>query len=372
MALNYFCFFFVFGLTLPYLSPVLLDLGYDKREIGIILGIIYLCDALVPFLGGQFSDRFASADKTIRLCAYSISLFAGWQWFFASKGSILFLVGLFAFAIFRAPLMPLQDTLAMQAAQENPQKYSRQRLVGSIGFMISAALFGYLNEIWGIRTFFVITLVSCLFFVLNSHFIPKEEKHQTSAKKGSFRKQLSPAWWLWLLAMMCHWLCFAPYHYGFSLYLSEQKIAPSWIGWFWSIAVLSEITLFFFSGWFFRRWPTHVLLSAALFAGCIRWLILALFDHPFMIAGSQLLHGPNFALYYTCALQEIKVFSKGVNRASFQGLFTACVSGFSALIGSAASGILHEQFAYPKVVLIFVPIQVLAIFLYFGYRKMRA
>jgi len=70
----------------------------------------------------------------------------------------------------------------------------------------------------------------------------------------------------------------------------------------------------------------------------VRWALLAWYPTPAVIAFSQLLHAPGFAIFYAAAMQGIQEYCGGTNRASYQGLFSTCVGGLSSILGTSCAG----------------------------------
>jgi len=361
MAANYFFFFAFFGVIVPFLSPLLLDLGYSKQQAGWIISALYLFNVVMPILGGRLSDRYFSLDRIIRLGGLGMVVFYGLVWVYSDTNSALFLVFLFTAAIFRGPMVPMLDALAIQVSDGNARTFSRLRLMGSIGFAVSVTLLGYLIDAHSIRVFFPFCFVLCCAFCLSNSTLPKEEKHVSRQQIKGFWRTLDRTWWIWLFALCCHWFAFAPYHYGYTLFLAEEGVATHLSGWIWALAVVAETGFFLASGWFFARWSYQTILIAAFAANLLRWILLALFPSPWLLAVAQLLHGPGFALFYAAALQGISDYCGGTHRASYQGLFSTAVGGLSAIAGTALAGQLHGSMPFRDMLLWFVPVQVLGL-----------
>ena len=200
---------------------------------------------------------------------------------------------------------------------------------------------------------------ACVAFAVQSLLLPKEIKTPLPQMEQGFWRSLNRSWWLWLIAMMCHWIAFGPFNYGFTLLLAEQGISESATGWIWSIGIAAEFALFLASGWFFSRWRIQTLLLAAFAANLLRWLMVVVYPTPWTITLSQLLHGPGFALFYAAALQAISRYSGNNHRASFQGLFSTFVGGIASVVGNALAGALHEHMSFRMMLAWFLPIQVL-------------
>jgi len=364
MATSYFLYFALLGIFMPYLSPVLLDLGYSKSQIGALWGVMYFFSTVTPFAGGRISDRWLSADKTIRLCS-ALLLFSAVLLWWSPSNVWVFIPALLLFTLARSPLVSLQDTLAMEVAGDNPNKFSRLRMMGSVGFAVSVTLFGYLADWWGLRVFFVVQVILCLILLLSSKRLPEQGKAQKATEHKVFWGNLNRSWWMWIFAMVCHWISFGPFNYGFNLLLEEQNVAAHLHGWYWVIGIIMEVVVFMGSSWFFSRWHFRTLLFLAFFANLLRWLMLGLYPVPWLIALSQMLHGFGFALFYAAAMQGISHYCGGKNRASYQGLFSTCVGGFASIIGTSASGWLHDRMSWDAMILWFVPVQVLGIVILF-------
>jgi len=257
----------------------------------------------------------------------------------------------------------LQDALAMQVAKDQPSVYARMRMVGSLGFVVGSAVFGYLVGLRGIDLFFTGMFVSCLAFAAQSLFLPKGASRDGAEPDVHFWRTLGRDWWLWLSAMVLHWIAFGPYHYGFTMLLQEQGVPDAWTGWYWSLGVAAEVGMFYCSGWFFARWRVRTLLGVALAANMLRWLLVATVPTPTVLALTQLLHGLGFGLFYAAAMSAVARFSGGTNRASYQGLFSSCVGGFGSVIGSIGAGALHNHMPMHVVMAWCVPVQLAALVL---------
>ena len=361
MALSYFFFFVTFGILVPYLSPTLLELGFSRREIGHIHAAMYGCNMIFAVWGGRLSDKYLSADRTIRLCALTLCGLAGLMWLGSTLGPIYLLLPLVGFAAARAPLIPLQDTLAMQVADRDPRRYSNQRVWGSLSFALAAIGFGYLAASFSMAIFFPALLVACLLFVLAGMSLPKEEKKPKPPGFSGFWSSLNRSWWLWLTAMTLYSVCFGPYNYGFTLLLQEAQVPGYLTGWIWTVGVAVEIIVFLMAGTLFDKFGFRKLMLVAFAANMLRWVLLALSADPWLITVSQLLHGPGFALFYAAAMQAIHHYSRGVRQASYQGLFSTVVGGLGNIIGVDLAGGLHEIMPMQQTVRWFLPIQALAL-----------
>ena len=361
IAASYFFCFLIYGIMVPLMSPVLLEMGYTKTSVGLIQAGIYCTGVVVPIVSTRISDLHLSQERFIRLTAITMTMASLVMWHTSSRPGWLFIAGLLGMAAMRAPQVPLQDALAMQVASNQPGRFARMRQAGSVGFALAAIVMGYLSEGLGLQIFFPAMTLAILLYTVNSFFLPTEEKEPKSPEKSAFWFNLNRSWWFWLLALFCHWVCFAPYHYGFTILLTEAKVPLSISGWMWTIGVAAEIVFFLFSGRFFDRLGFRGVLILAFCANLIRWTLVGLFPNGWVIAFSQLLHGPGFALYYAAVLQGIYHYCGGRQRASYQGLYATIVAGGATILGMLLCGELYERMPFASVFLAMVPLQILGL-----------
>lgn len=360
MALCYFFFFASLGVAVPFLSPALLDAGYSKSEAGLIVAATYIFSVFVPIFGGRITDRFMTPDQMLRYAAWIMVLSASGLWWFSGERSFLFMFFLITYSAARSPMVPLQDALAMQVAKDNAATYGRMRMTGSLGFALASTGFGYVVGMRGISIFFLGLVVVCLCFAVQTLFLPRGERTHEKGSSSHFWRELGSNWWLWLSAMVLHWIAFGPFHYGYTLLLEEQGVSPEASGWYWSMGIGAEVIMFLISGWFFARWRVRHLLMVALVCNLFRWLLVGIYPHPIVLLTTQILHGFGFGLFYAAAMSAIGKFSEGKNRASYQGLFSACVGGLGSIIGSIMAGLLHDHMPMYQVMLWCVPVQLVA------------
>jgi PPP family 3-phenylpropionic acid transporter len=374
-AVAFFFNFMVGGLMGPFLSPVLMARGLSHSEIGLTFAAIYGCGTLMPLVMGHIADSYVSLGRAIRTACAGLVACAALLWAIATwqpdavgaQSSTLFVSVLLLLALSRAPLGSLLDTLAMQVAHNQAPVYARIRLCGSLAYMSAATGAGYLLSCGHLHRFFgALTLLATLACV-TGWLLPQErrsaerlQEDRLHAATNKFRRTLTPTFWLWMAAMMLHWLAFTPYQYGFSLYLREQHVTSEVTGLLWSVGVLAEMATFATCHHFFKRIPMARALALTFAAGALRWALLGNFTHIGIIAVSQLLHGPSFALFYSACMQELSVFGGVRYRSSYQGLFATLVTGLSACLGTAVAGQLHSHMPFQRVILLGIPFEVAA------------
>jgi PPP family 3-phenylpropionic acid transporter len=359
------------GVLSPYIGAELTKLQiFNPTEIGLILGVANFCAALFPFIIGHLVEKYSALVVSARffsLATAIITLWLCWVTSYPMFSRRLLALLLIALYLMRSPLTPLLDTLALQVCDSNPRYYSYLRSTGSLGYVIASIIAGSLLAYTHGRIFFVLLLLMAILGGV-VHWSLLFQPSSLAPKKGLSH---SAGFWLsldghflgFLLAMLCHWLALAPFQYGLTLYMKEEGINPHLFGWVWAISVFSEIFFFVFFQSFIDRYPNrqNVLLVALTLAVC-RWILLGLFPTFSSMCCAQILHGPSFALVHTICM-EILGRRGQKYLSSYQGFFTACVTGLPTCVGTILAGMLHEHMHFRYIFLTAIPIQILSILL---------
>lgn len=365
IGLNYFLFFGMFGALLPFLSPLLDAMGFSKTQIGWIQAGTAFSATLTPLIVGRIADRFLSVDRMLKVSQVAMMVSAV-ALFSSQDHPAWFVAVLVLFTISRAPVVPLQDSYAMERSGDNPVGYAKVRVLGSMGFAVSAIITGALIARQQVFILLPLLVVMCAATALSASVL-KPIPSVSHRNTASFWNALNSQWWGWLAAMAMHWFCFGPFHYGFTFLLEESGIPRSQHGVIWAVGVLAEITVFLLSGRLFAALNHRQALFLAFAANLVRWAMMGLAPTYGFILVGQLLHGLGFALFYSAALQGIARFSKGVNRASYQSLFSLVLGIAGNCLGMACAGYLHQSMSFSKVLLFMVPVQALSIILLFKF-----
>jgi PPP family 3-phenylpropionic acid transporter len=133
---GYYFFYFAFiGAFSPYFGLYLQSLSFSAWDIGLLMSQMQLMRLFAPYLWGALADRLGQRVAIVRLAGilsligFSLSLPCAasrrccWPW------------RLLAF--FWSAALPLVETLTFDHLREQPARYSRIRLWGSVGFIVA-------------------------------------------------------------------------------------------------------------------------------------------------------------------------------------------------------------------------------------------
>lgn len=238
-------------------------------------------------------------------------------------------------------MKPLLEAVALDHSNQTGAQYGRIRILGSIGFIVTALLGGSLFE-WGpiypfVSAYFVCCLL-CIPFFLNlkqSHSNQKELHEPISFKLN--RKQ-----YLFLAVALLRSLSHAPLMLFFSIFMREELgIAFRWIGFYWLIAVIAEIALFYFYRAIFQRKHCFLVMGISLAATVLRLFLMSQVQTPIHVVFIQLLHALTFAAFYLASIDYVEHLFPGEEKTMGLSLLTSVSLGLSVLIGMSLCGMME-------------------------------
>ncbi len=339
----YFLYFATLGVVLPYWSLYLQSLGLEPVYIGGLLSITLVTKVVAPNLWGWIADRTGKRMAIVRLaCLATAVCFAGIYGVGNSLTGLALVMLLFSF--FWNAALPQFEAITLNHLGTDVHRYSRVRLWGSVGFIVTSLAGGVLVQHLGIGIVPTFLLGLFVMLWLNSLMVPERggsAPHLKHEPLGRVLRQSS------VLALFV--ICFlnqashGPYYAFFSIYLEELGYSREMIGGLWSLGVIAEIGIFMLMPRLLLRTGPRRLMLIAMSLASLRWLLIASFAaNPWLLSFAQLLHAFSFGLYHAVGIYLIHHFFTGNNQGRGQALYSSVSFGAGGALGSLAAGYLWE------------------------------
>ncbi len=350
----WFCYFAAIGLYNPYAPLWFKELGYSTLAIGGIASAQSWTRVIAPYGWGWLGDRSGRRSQGLRWAAgLSVAAALG-LWL----GPAAAAVPVFAVLLFLANggVVPLSEAALAQQLQRGGlldfARYGRVRLWGSLGFVVSVAVFGLVFERLGIMAFPL--AVVAMFTILWAATLRLPDVAAAAGEGEQGRSVLAvlrrPAV-LWFFAGVALTVLAHTALYAFlSLYLDEQGHGKGVIGAAWSIAVGVEILFFWAQGRVFAWLPPIGWLQLAAVAAALRFALTAAFGgNLVLLLGAQLLHGLSFAAQHAACIAMLHRFFPGRLRGRGQALYSVLGYGVPGVLGGVGGGWLGSRFGFASV-----------------------
>ncbi len=340
LATFYFVFFAGVGAFMPYWSLYLESIGMDAATIGWLMASMAATRIVAPNLWGWLADRRGRRMSVIRFGA-CVALLC----FVAVPGTTAILplaLLLILYSVFWTAVLPQFEAVTLAHLGERSARYSRIRLWGSIGFVVSSAVVGWLLDRSGVLALPWIMLVFIGGVVVMS-FVVAEPPQRAPPRTRSVNDATAA---LPLRAMVCLLLActlmqasHGPYYVFFSIYLTDLGYSGSEVGALWSLGVVAEVAVFAAMPSVLARAAPGPLFVACFALTAMRWLMLALLPASLpLLVIVQTLHAVSFGAHHALAMVLLyRLFARGLQGRG-QALYSSLGFGAGGALGSAAAG----------------------------------
>jgi PPP family 3-phenylpropionic acid transporter len=344
LSTNYFWYFGLLGLIVPFLALFLDARGFTSLEIGEILAVITATKIVAPSLWAQLADKSGQQLTIVKVGALlSLFCFSLIIWTF-SYWPLMFSLAMFS--LFITSILPQIEVMTLNSIRKSAKIYARIRLWGSIGFVIVAMLSGELIERYSAEAFSYIGIV-----ILAGLFISTLlNKQPRIAKKSSVdnvsirAKVFTRNFLLFFFAGLMLQMSFGPYYVFFALYLKNLAYSGFLIGIFIAIGVVAEIGVFVFAAIFFKSFSLKTLISMSILLTAFRWFIVGHFANSDMaLAFSQLIHALSLGLYHSASISFIQQHFNANQQSRGQAIYIGGVYGVGGAIGAYVAGLLWQE-----------------------------
>lgn len=295
--MQFFAFFFTWGIYIPYWVPWLTSRGFS------------IADASMLFSIGLVARAFSTMFIFPRLCKHLLLPdLAKWiaclSVIFASFFIIPFeefyiaLIFMILFNLIYPIHLALNESFANAFMKKGKLDYGKSRSWGSIGYVVAVLIIGWAISRIGDQAVIDVMVVGCLLLLLGTFIgIPEEAK----VRNDSVRLSLLSLFKLPGFAL-CFFICFltqgahaAYYNYGV-LYLKDLGIGDTWISLLLALQIPVEILFFYISDRLLGRMPVYKMLGISIIFSIVRWSFVFFFQDLFIFIFTQLLHAITFAL----------------------------------------------------------------------------
>jgi PPP family 3-phenylpropionic acid transporter len=342
LAAVYGAYFAATGVTLPFLPGYLEEQGLSPTEIGLLLAIQPAFAMFAPAFFCSWADRRSAHRASLVLASVGAAL--GFSTLLAADAFATYALAMAAYALFVTSIVPLIDSLALEAVREARASYSHLRIFGSFGFVVASLSVGLLVPKLD-RVVLLVPLGLMLGAAAFATLIRTRIARASLAE--AIRPTLSTGLFYLLAASALHWIACAPFHGSLALHVRALGLPTSVVGGAAALGVAAEIVVMTLYPRTLQRLSEGAVLGLAFSASALRWLGMSFATSAMAIVGLSLLHGLTFGAFYIAAVSFLARTIPPERRARGQGLFGAVTFGAGGLVGFAVSGVGFDALGGP-------------------------
>ena len=256
VGLQYFIYFGVLGAFLPYFNLYCFHLGFSGFQIGLLSGFRSVTLVVFALAWAALADRFQNRKAIYLYC--SLAAAAAWTLFLASEDFSFLVMATLVYGIFFAPLISFLEAFALDSLDRDKRRYGRLRAWGSISFIATVLILGWVIDLVGSRIILGVILAGSLVQAAGAVALPAMGP-KTGKKTPIDRRFLARPRTVVFLA--CGLLMLASHgtYYGFfSIHLEALGVGKTLIGTAWALASMAEILVMVGSERLFRKFSPGV------------------------------------------------------------------------------------------------------------------
>jgi len=337
---QYFIYFGVLGIFLPFFNLYCYNLGFSGLQIGILSGLRSVAMVIFPLIWGVLADRLNIRRPIYILCNFLSS--AIWVMFLFTAEFWPMLIITAFYGMFYAPIISFLEAVTMDVLGAEKKGYGRIRAWGSISFIVMVLVLGKIIDLYSVDIILVLILAGSLMLAVISIGIPAiqaPKKDLLTPVAGSLMEKRV------IVFLFCAFLMLVSHgaYYGFfSIHLANMGYGSTFIGITWALASTAEILVMIKSDKIFNRYSLENVLFFSFLVAAVRWMILFFAHSPMLILLSQILHAVTYGTFHMASILYIDRLAPEKAKTLGQAVNNALTYGLGLMVGFFVNGYVYE------------------------------
>jgi PPP family 3-phenylpropionic acid transporter len=337
---QYFLYFGVMGIFLPYFNLYCYHIDFSGFQIGVLSAVRSVALILTPLIWGAMADRFSIRRPIFILCSFIST--GIWAFYLYTTDFWPMLVITVFYGIFYSPIISFLEAFTMDVLGTRKKSYGKVRGWGSFAFIITVIVLGKIIDLYSIEIILTLIFFGSLAQALISIKIPDIQiKKQTSFSSNTKVLLKRPV----IVFLFCAFLMLVSHgtYYGFySIHLENLGYGKTFIGISWALASIAEIIVMIKSDSLFRRFSIDNILFFSFMVAVFRWLALGFVTSAAGILFLQIFHAVTYAMFHVSSILYIDSLTPDEAKTLGQSVNNAVTYGLGLMVGFFINGYLFE------------------------------
>ena len=334
----YFFYFASLGVFVPYWGLYLQWQGFSAQEIGELTAIFLGARIVAPNIWGWIADHHGQRMRIVRAASFIGTLV--FSAILLNNSYLWIAIVMLIFSLFWNATLPQFEANTLQHLGNKSHHYSKIRLWGSIGFILSVSILGILFETISIEAMPIALIITMTGIWLMSLTVPESAaQHLKSDHQPLTHLLKQPSVLAFFAICFLTLLSHGPYYTFYTIYLEQHGYGRTLIGQLWALGVIAEIIVFLLMHRWLPRYGIRVVLIISLILSTLRWLLIGFFpDSLALLFFAKILHAASFGSFHAVAITWVHQHFTGKNQARGQALYSSIGFGAGGVLGSLLSG----------------------------------
>lgn len=338
---QYFLYFGVMGVFLPYFNLYCYHIDFSGFQIGILSAIRSIALVLFPLVWGGLADKFHIRRPIYIFCSFISTGIWAFYLYTTDFWAMLFITVFYG--IFYAPIISFLEAFTMDVLGIEKKSYGRVRGWGSIAFIITVIVLGKIIDLYSVEIILTLIFFGSLAQSLISIKIPdiqiKKQTAFSSKAKFLLKRRV-------VVFLFCAFLMLVSHgtYYGFySIHLENLGYGKAFIGISWALASIAEIIVMIKSDSLFKRFSIDNILFFSFMVATFRWLALCFATSAAVILFLQIFHAVTYAMFHVSSILYIDGSTPDESKTLGQAVNNAVTYGLGLMVGFFINGYLFES-----------------------------
>ncbi|MDY6789801.1 MAG: MFS transporter [Thermodesulfobacteriota bacterium] len=341
IASQYFLYFGVLGIFLPYFNLYCYHIGFTGFQIGALSALRSVTLVLFSLAWGVLADRFQIRRPIYILCNIASALI--WIFYLFSENFWVMLFITAFYGMFYAPIISFLEAFSMDVLGKEKKNYGSLRMWGSISFIIVVISLGKIIDFFSVRLILVLILAGSLLQASISVKIPNIKIAKKDLLSPDTKSLLNTRVIIFLFCAFLMLVSHGTYYGFFSIHLENLGYSNTFIGITWALASTAEIVVMIQSDRIFKVFSPEKVLTFSFIVAALRWCILFFATSETIILLSQVLHAVTYGAFHMASILYIDSLSPDKNKTLGQAVNNAATYGLGLMVGFFLSGWLYEN-----------------------------
>ena len=339
----YFFYFALLGALFTYWGVYLKEAGYSIAQIGSVMASLMATKIIAPNIWGWLADRSGKRLMIVRLGAFlTLLIFSAVLIRPDFTGLMMIMI---SFSFFWNAILPQQEVLTLTHLSAHPHWYSRIRVWGSIGFVITSSGLGLFFDTYPIEwlPYILLALMAGIWFSTQGLY-EAPEKPVEHYGPGFLSQLFRPTVMVFFLICFLMQVTHGPYYAFFLIYLADYGYSKFDVGLLIGLGVFAEVVIFLVMHRLMERFTIKQMGVLCFVAAALRWWLIAEFpEQPLLMVFAQLNHAATFGIFHAICIHLVHHYFTPRSAGQGQALYSALSFGAGGAIGSYFAGQIWES-----------------------------
>ncbi len=233
----------------------------------------------------------------------------------------------------------------MRCLGSQSRYYSLVRLWGSIGFILTVIVLGWLFDVFSIAILPWVLFLLLLTVLVACFTVPNIENNQPHDEHLPLKSILTDRNIIaFFIAIFLLQISHGAYYGFYSLFMEMHGYSKKTIGLLWAVGVTAEIILFFRCHDLLQRFSLRRCFLVSACAAVVRWILIGFFPENWVVAILvQALHAMTFGLVHAVSIEAIRRYFGRRHQGQGQAFYSAFGMGAGTALGTFCAGLFWGQ-----------------------------